>query len=198
MRSWFNPKTDKRVSPIQGRGLFAREAISAGEIVAVKGGSIMDAAAFARIRDAVSPAEIQIEDGLYIAPSSAEEVEANILCLNHSCHPNVGVRGQITFVAMRDIPAGAELTIDYAMIDGDPAERMECFCGAPECRKIITGNDWRLRELQQRYAGYFSRDIQERFNTKNASPPPNCLQRASCLRQRVSGGVVICKEEIKL
>jgi hypothetical protein len=163
MSSWFSHKTEKRASPIQGRGLFARAAIAAGEIVAVKGGTIMDSAAFALVRDEVSPAEIQIEDGLYIAPGSAAEVEANLLCLNHSCNPNVGVRGQITFVAMRDIPPGAELTIDYAMIDGDPAERMTCSCGAQECRKIITGSDWRLRELQRRYAGYFSRYIHDRF-----------------------------------
>ena len=161
--SWFNPKTEKRVSRIQGRGLFSREAISAGEIVAVKGGTIMDAATFAHVRDEVSPAEIQIEEDLYIAPHSAKEVEANILCLNHSCNPNVGVRGQITFVALQDIPAEAELTIDYAMIDGDPTERMACACGASECRKIITGNDWRLPELQRRYAGYFSRYLHDRF-----------------------------------
>jgi hypothetical protein len=168
MSSWFSPKTEKRSSPIQGRGLFAREAISAGEIVAVKGGTIMDSASFALVRDAVSPAEVQIEDGFYIAPSNSEEVEANILCLNHSCNPNVGVRGQITLVAMRDIPAGAELTIDYTMTDGDPAERMECSCGERECRKIITGSDWRLRELQRRYAGYFSRYIHDRFATDGA------------------------------
>lgn len=168
MSSWFNPKTEKRVSPIQGRGLFARETISAGEIVAVKGGTIIHAADFARVRDAVSPAEIQIEDSLYIVPGSVEEVEANLLCLNHSCRPNVGVQGQITFVAMRDIPAGAELTIDYAMIDADPEERMACSCGAPECRKMITGNDWRLPDLQRRYAGYFSRYIQDRFAAESA------------------------------
>lgn len=168
MSSWFNPKTEKRVSPIQGRGLFARAAISAGEMVAVKGGTIMDAAAFARVREEVSPAEIQIEDHLYIAPASAAEVEANILCLNHSCDPNVGVRGQITFVAMRDIAAGAELTIDYAMIDGDPAEQMVCACGAPTCRRLITGNDWRLPELQQRYAGYFSHYLYARFTSDGA------------------------------
>ena len=163
MSSWFSPKTEKRASPIEGRGLFARDAISAGEIVAVKGGAIMDSASFALVRDRVSPADIQIEEGLYIAPRSGEEVEANILCLNHSCNPNVGVRGQITFVAMRDISKDAELTIDYAMIDGDPAERMECSCGARECRKTITGSDWRRREIQRRYAGYFSRYIQDRF-----------------------------------
>jgi uncharacterized protein len=163
MSSWFNPKTEKRTSPIAGRGLFARLPISAGEIVAVKGGAIMDSDAFALIRAEVSPAEVQIEDNLYIAPRIAAEVEGNILRLNHSCRPNIGVRGQITFVAMHDIPAGSELTTDYAMIDGDPAERMECSCGAPECRKIITGSDWRLPELRRRYAGYFSRYLQDRI-----------------------------------
>ena len=168
MSSWFSPKVEKRTSPIEGRGLFAREAIAASEIVAVKGGAIMDSDALALIRNDVSPAEIQIEDDLYIAPRTAAEVEANILCLNHSCQPNVGVRGQITFVAMRDIPTGSELTIDYAMIDGDPTERMECSSLAPECRKIVTGSDWRLPELRRRYAGYFSHYIQDKIAAEGA------------------------------
>lgn len=65
---------------------------------------------------------------------------------------------------MSDIPGGAELTIDYAMIDGDPSERMDCACGAANCRKVITGNDWKLPNLQRRYARYFSRYIQDRFD----------------------------------
>ena len=163
MKSWFSPKTERRDSAIEGRGLFAIADIDAGEIVAVKGGAIIDTATLERIGTEVSPAEIQIEDDLYIAPLRADEVEENMLRLNHSCSPNVGVRGQITFVAMRDIAAGTELTIDYAMIDGDPDERMECACGAPTCRGVITGNDWRRSELQERYAGYFSRYLQERL-----------------------------------
>lgn len=161
--SWLSPKTEKRRSAIAGVGLFAREAIAAGEIVAVKGGAIMDRAAFARVREEVSPAEIQIEDDLFIAPRTAAEVEGSMLHLNHSCAPNVGVRGQITFVAMRDVLPGAELTIDYAMIDGDPSERMECTCGALACRRAITGDDWRVPEIQRRYAGYFSRYIEDRI-----------------------------------
>lgn len=163
MTSWFSPKTVKHASAIEGRGLFARETISRDEIVAVKGGAIMDAAAFALVRDAVTPSEIQIEDGLYIAPRSAGEVEANILCLNHRCDPNVGVRGQISFVAMRDIAPDTELTIDYAMIDGDPTLKMQCSCGAPECRGLITGDDWRRPDLQRKYRGYFSRYLQDRI-----------------------------------
>ncbi len=49
------------------------------------------------------------------------------------------------------------------MIDGDPSERMDCSCGASECSKLITGDDWRLPNLQRRYAGYFSRYIADRF-----------------------------------
>jgi hypothetical protein len=123
----------------------------------------MDRTAFAAVRAKISPAEIQIDDDLYIAPRTAGEVEAGMLNLNHSCDPNVGVRGQITFVTMRDISPGSELTIDYAMIDADPAERMQCSCGTRDCRKVITGNDWQLPELQRKYIGYFSRYIEDRF-----------------------------------
>jgi uncharacterized protein len=163
MLSWFNPKTEKRQSKIAGIGLFARVQLAEGEIVAVKGGAIVDRAAFARIRDAISPAEIQIEDDLFIAPLTADEVEGNMLRLNHSCDPNVGVRGQIVFVAMREIPALSELTIDYSMIDGDPLDQMRCSCGTARCRGTITGADWEIPELQQRYSGYFSSYLQDRI-----------------------------------
>ena len=166
--SWFSPKTEKRDSSIEGRGLFAREPIRAGEVVAVKGGAVLDRAAFEAIRDEVTPAEIQIGDDLFIAPRTAAEVPATMLNLNHSCEPNVGVRGQITFVAMRDVAAGEELTIDYAMIDGDPAERMDCACGAPGCRGVVTGDDWRRPELQRKYDGYFSRYLADRVGRDRA------------------------------
>ena len=29
-------------------------------------------------------------------------------------------------------------------------------CGTPSCRGLITGGDWKLPELQERYAGFFS------------------------------------------
>lgn len=170
MTSWFSRKTEKRASAIQGRGLFAREPIGRGEIVAVKGGAVMDRAALSAIAAEVSPAEIQIEDDLFIAPRSTGEVEANMLHLNHSCDPNVGVRGQITFVAMRDVPAGAELVIDYAMIDGAPSERMACSCGASACRLVVTGDDWRRPDLRERYAGYFSRYLEDRIAADRSRP----------------------------
>ena len=170
MKSWFNPKTQKRNSPTHGRGLFAADDINTGEIVAVKGGSIMTFSQFAEIEHLISPAEIQIEDGLVIAPEREEDVESNILCLNPSCSPNVGVRGQVTFVALRPVPAGHELTIDYAMIDGDPSEVMDCECGSTECRGVVTGSDWQREDLQRRYAGHFSTYLQERIDNARREP----------------------------
>jgi hypothetical protein len=54
------------------------------------------------------------------------------------------------------------------MIYGDPSERMNCTCRGEGCRKVITGDDWRLPELQRRYAGFFSRYVQDRFGIDDA------------------------------
>jgi uncharacterized protein len=74
---------------------------------------------------------------------------------NHSCEPNIGVQGQIVFVAMRDVEAGEELTHDWAMTDDDRDE-MACRCGAASCRGVVTGQDWRRPELQARSGDYMS------------------------------------------
>src|SRR5438094_4794829 len=154
--SYLSPKTEVRESKIHGRGLFAIADIAKNEIVAIKGGHIVDRK---RLREKITPllgpVEIQIGDDLFIAPVSDEERELSMLYLNHSCDPNLGVRGEITFVAMRDIRAGEELTHDWAMTDDDDYS-VECKCGARNCRRILTGKDWQRPELRQRYAGYFS------------------------------------------
>ena len=145
-----------RESKIHGRGLFAIADIAKNEIVAVKGGHIVDRKTLReKITPLLGPVEIQIDDDLFIAPVTDEERELSMLYSNHSCDPNLGVRGEITFVAMRDICTGEELTHDWAMTDDDDYS-IECNCGAPDCRKTLTGKDWQRPDLQKRYAGYFS------------------------------------------
>jgi SET domain-containing protein len=162
--SWISPKTSKgRASAIEGRGLFAIEPIAAGEIVAVKGGHIITRAQLLANEHITGNSDIRIAEDLYLAALSPDEYEAVMLFLNHSCEPNVGVQGNVVFVAMKDIAAGEELAIDYAMIDGDPADQMECGCGTPSCRGVVTGGDWRRPELQARYGGYFSWYLLERI-----------------------------------
>jgi uncharacterized protein len=154
--SYLSPKTEVRQSKIHGRGLFATADIVKDEIVAVKGGHIVDRKILReKITPQLGPVEIQIDDDLFIAPVTDEERELSMLYSNHSCNANLGVRGEITFVAMRDIRAGEELTHDWAMTDDDDYS-VECKCSAPNCRKILTGKDWQRQDLQKRYAGYFS------------------------------------------
>jgi hypothetical protein len=154
--SYLSPKTEVGKSMIHGRGLFAIADIAKDEIVAVKGGHIVDRKTLReKIAPVLGPVEIQIDDDLFIAPVTGDERELSMLYLNHSCDPNLGVRGEITFVAMGDIRAGEELTHDWAMTDDDDYS-LECNCGASNCRKILTGKDWQRPDLQKRYAGYFS------------------------------------------
>jgi SET domain-containing protein len=154
--SYRSPKTEVRESKIHGRGLFARADIAKDEIVAVKGGHIIDRQRLRReITPRLGPVEIQIDNDLFIAPVSDEERDGSMLYSNHSCDANLGLRGEITFVAMRDIRAGEELTHDWATTDDDDYS-IECKCSSPNCRKILTGKDWQRPELQARYSGYFS------------------------------------------
>ncbi len=154
--SYRSPKTEIRGSKIHGRGLFATAEFEQDEIVAVKGGHIVTGEQLRKeITPVLGPVEIQIDRDLYIAPVVAGEREGSMLYSNHSCNPNLGMRGEITFVAMRPIRAGEELTHDWATTD-DGDYSVQCECGAPNCRGTITGKDWRRPELQEKYAGYFS------------------------------------------
>ena len=153
--SYLSPKTEVRESRIHGRGLFATDKIQKGEIVAAKGGHIVTREQLREITPRLGPVEIQIGDDLFIAPVTDDERELSMLYSNHSCDANLGMRGEITFVAMREIRAGEELTHDWCTTDDDDYS-VECKCGAANCRKILTGKDWQRPELQKQYAGYFS------------------------------------------
>jgi SET domain-containing protein len=84
-------------------------------------------------------------------------------CINHSCDPNLGFKGMIELVALRDIGSGEQVTFDYAMCMTESYGDMECWCGSERCRGRFTGNDWKLPELQQRYRGHFQPYIEEKI-----------------------------------
>jgi len=153
--SWRSPATVVKESSIHGCGLFAAAPIARGDIVAIKGGYILDADALREVQQRLGPAEIPVADGFSIGPVQDAERDGGMLFTNHSCEPNIGVQGQIVFVAMRDIAAGEELTHDWATTD-DNDDVMTCRCGAAACRGTVTGKDWQRADLQRRYAGWFS------------------------------------------
>ncbi len=155
MRTWRSPKIEVSNNTLSGRGVVAIKDIKKDEIVAIKSGHIVTRKGLARISDQVGDLALQIDDNFYLAPTTPDEVDDMSVFINHSCDPNIGFRGQVVYVAMRDIEAGEELCHDYAMERSDDYF-LECRCGSPLCRNQITGDDWKLPELQARYGRYFS------------------------------------------
>jgi uncharacterized protein len=98
--SYISPKATVRHSPIHRRGLFAVDPMTKGDIVASKGGYIYDRARRDLLPPQLVSTEIPIADGFFIGPMREDEREGGMIFSNHSCDPNIGVQGQIVFVAM--------------------------------------------------------------------------------------------------
>jgi SET domain-containing protein len=64
--------------------------------------------------------------------------------LNHSCDGNVGFNLKGDFVLIKDVKSGEELSFDYGLAEANPEFKMLCSCKSKSCRKIITGNDWKI------------------------------------------------------
>ena len=63
--------------------------------------------------------------------------------INHSCDPNCesdNIDGRVFIVAIRDIPAGEELTYEYNLFDSDEDDA-DCCCGAEKCRGTMFSED---------------------------------------------------------
>ncbi len=155
MKTYTSPKTIVKNSVKEGKGFFAVEKILKDEIVAIKNGHIV---AFDKAMDLdkhLGDFSLQISDEFFICPKAQEEIKDIVIYINHSCEPNVGMDGQINYVAMRDILPGEELCLDYAMAVTTNYE-LACNCGADNCRGKISGEDWKNKKLQEKYGDYFA------------------------------------------
>ncbi|WP_397209387.1 SET domain-containing protein-lysine N-methyltransferase [Nocardioides sp.] len=74
---------------------------------------------------------------------------------NHSCDPNLGIRGDGDLVALRPIAAGDELTYDYSLtVPRNVFTRtwhLACACGADRCRRDVGNVDTVPIDVLQRY-----------------------------------------------
>jgi hypothetical protein len=69
--------------------------------------------------------------------------------LNHACSPNAEFFGT-DLVARAEIPAGAEITIDYNCHEPELAAPFACHCGTRDCAGLVRG--WRHLDASQRAA----------------------------------------------
>jgi hypothetical protein len=156
--SWLDLRITVQPSPIDGLGLFATESIAPGGIVEVLGGTILtDAQVQAMIDDG------QRYDGIGLGPDRNLLLDPSWPGIygNHSCDPNLWMQDAVTISSRRQIAPSEELTIDYALFTANPSWSMPCRCGSRRCRGVVTGNDWRLSDLQARYRGHFAAFITE-------------------------------------
>lgn len=98
-----------------------------------------------------------------------EEYDGVLMRVNHSCEPNMGMGGNVLLVAMRDIAAGEELTIGYALFLADPDFVMECRCGTAACRGVVRGTDWMRADVRDRYRGWFSWWLEQKISQSAAT-----------------------------
>ena len=127
IKSVLSPKVEVRTNSLNGKGIFAKESIKAGEIVFIKGGHILT-------RDKIYSSGVinsyfSISDEYFLAAQNKDE----------------------------------ELTVDYAFIDNEDYS-FKCTCGSTNCRGTITGFDWKIKELQEKYYDYFAQYLKDKIN----------------------------------
>lgn len=165
--SWLDPIIGTRSSAIQGTGLFAMADIPAGSLVSRLGGRLVsDGQLDALLRDASADGT-----GVYV---DSVVVGANLHLVlpvgdlnhygNHSCDPNLWWTGLYTLATRRPIQAGEEVTNDYATSTGSESWAMPCSCGSPLCRGVVSGSDWRRKDLQVRYGQHWVPALLDRID----------------------------------
>lgn len=167
MYSWMNKKLEVKDTERYGKGVFAKDDISANETLIVMGGYIIDIEAENNLDSFQIDKPIEISEEFSFCPMRPSDMDVMPQhYVNHSCDANTGFNGSNFMVAMRDIKKGEEILYDYAMIIASNSKsvhyfEMKCMCASKNCRKIINEEGWKNPELQQRYAGYFQYYIEK-------------------------------------
>ncbi|KTF95339.1 hypothetical protein cypCar_00035913 [Cyprinus carpio] len=133
-------------SAIQGRGLFCKRNIEAGEMVIEYAGNVIRAVLTDKREKYYDSKGI----GCYMFRiDDFDVVDATMhgnaaRFINHSCDPNcysrvINVEGQkhIVIFALRKIYRGEELTYDYKFPIEDANNKLHCNCGARRCRRFL-------------------------------------------------------------
>ncbi len=136
-----------RRSGVHGLGVFALQAIAAGEVIIEYTGQIITwkQALKRHPHDPKDPNHtfyFHIDDGRVI---DAKYGGNSSRWINHSCAPNCEADeqdGRVFIKALRKIRPGEELFYDYGLIIDAPytpklKTEYPCWCGAPQCRGTL-------------------------------------------------------------
>jgi SET domain-containing protein len=135
MRLTLAPGLTIRKSSIEGRGCFSVVAFKRGKKIAEYAGEKISNAEANRRANRRRLRICAINERWSLDGSRGGNGTHYI---NHSCEPNAYMKivyDHILFIALRDIKAGEEITIDYESTLH--SNKKKCTCGALSCRKTI-------------------------------------------------------------
>ena len=155
-------------SDIEGKGLFAKRDIKKGEIAFIAKGKIIRWRVLDEEDSKVGPNWLGIGKDIWLDPEEGSYLD----CTNHSCNPNLGIKGRVTFVALRDIKKGEELSFDYSTTEEDRFWKLpyRCKCGSSNCRRSVRSIQYLPEEIfasRSDYIPKYFRNVYLRYNGKS-------------------------------
>ena len=127
-----------------GKGIFAQKTILKGTTIIKIQGEKLNFSDSLELGDKESYC-LQIGMDDYIIPDEP------FIYSNHSCDPNAGLNHNLELVALRRIEPGEEICWDYSTSMLERHWTMQCHCGSPFCRHVITDFDLLPKHTQQFY-----------------------------------------------
>lgn len=159
-------KTYKGQSKLHGVGLFASRDIKRNEVVLVVRGEKIKF-----LIDSDEKAEIAELNWFGFSKNTWIGVSNNPCdFINHSCKPNVGIKGRVILVAINNIKKDEEINLDYSLNEADIFWSMKCNCGDKNCRKNIRSIQFLPKEVFKKYKQYipqYFKDVFSDFNVLN-------------------------------
>lgn len=148
-------------SKIQGKGLFTKKSIKKGQLAFILRGKKK------RKINKTTKDVFDNPDWVGFNESWWTDPRIPFRFLNHSCNPNVGFKGSVSFFALRDIKPNEELTFDYSISEAEKRWYLKCSCGQRECRKRITSIQYLPYRVYEHYLPYIPTGMKKVYNKFN-------------------------------
>ena len=132
-----------------GRAVRSKRRFKKGELICEFRGKLFTMKQMKKLSNPDNDQYLQVTEDLYLGPTKTADC-----FINHSCNPNGGFvisDGHVLFMAIRDIPAGPDITFDYSTMMAEDFWEMDCICGSKLCRKRIRDFKHLPVKLQNRY-----------------------------------------------
>lgn len=117
-----------------GKGAFAARDIAKGEVIHLFEGKTVDVR---ELVERVNSGKENIDDPLQVGKRTYLDLDEVSRTFNHSCDPNAALRKRSELFAIMDIPKDKEITYDYSATIAPTEWKMQCKCGAKNCRKML-------------------------------------------------------------